>query len=287
MIATRTRPPLTASKSLSVPSSPGPMLRHPPEPQLAFLFSDVGTGRLSGLMELRELDPAFKESIDQSLGWLRDETGPKMSWPEMLAASGSTPPLAAFALVAFENAVTQMWLSRGVKPSAVVGQGVGEIAAAICAGTINRDDGFRLALQDKADNIAGAIAARGGGLRRVPSVPVVALAAQRKPDGQPHHAPGPDQVDGGDGGGPSAARQTSRVLVEMGIDALLEVGPDLSIGRALTERGSFNSCSVLATALPAACVSFTSGLAVRALAELGLSDPLFDVARGQQWSITA
>ena len=89
-----------------------------------------GTGR-----ELYEHEPLFKTTLDNC--------GPSV--PEALFEDESKLENNDAAVFALQMAFAALWKSWGVEPELVCGSGVGQLAAACAAGTMDWEDGFRLA----------------------------------------------------------------------------------------------------------------------------------------------
>lgn len=110
-------------------------------------FSEVGNpkvgwqfpAKIDGLFgsgkELYETEPVFKDALDKC--------GPAVI--EALFADESLLENNDAAIFAFLMALAALWKSWGVEPDLAFGEGVGQFAAACAAGTMDWDDGFRLA----------------------------------------------------------------------------------------------------------------------------------------------
>ncbi len=118
--------------------------------QLVMVFPGQGAQWLGMGRELLAREPGFAASIDRidvafarHVDWsLREvlEGGVGFDWRRRLDV---LQPL----LVAFEIALAELWASFGVRPDRVIGQSMGEIAAAHVAGCISLEDVARLACQ--------------------------------------------------------------------------------------------------------------------------------------------
>lgn len=129
-----------------------PQLYHSPEGKsftnkIAFLFTGQG-GQYTGMgMKLYEVVPAFREAMnqcDQCIGPYIDA-----SIIEIIARTQhqdrlNQPELSHLAVFAVEYALVKMWNSLGVVPSAVLGHGIGEYAAACTAGVFNLENAVKL-----------------------------------------------------------------------------------------------------------------------------------------------
>ncbi len=125
---------------LSVGEAPGR------RPRVAFLFSGngsqwVGMGRqlLAGL-------PVFRRSMMRSDRRMRELLGFSLV-DQLLSPDGRLDDMDVFQplLFSLQVALADAWRSLGVEPDVVVGQSVGEFAAAHVAGALGFDDASRLA----------------------------------------------------------------------------------------------------------------------------------------------
>ncbi|XUL85489.1 type I polyketide synthase [Streptomyces galilaeus] len=117
--------------------------------RVAFVFSGQGPRWWPLTAELLDQEPVFREALERCDASLRQH----VEWslidqltmvPERsrLADPGVVQP----ATCAVQIALATLWRSWGVEPDAVVGQSVGEIAAAHVSGALDLDDALRVAL---------------------------------------------------------------------------------------------------------------------------------------------
>jgi acyl transferase domain-containing protein/acyl-CoA synthetase (AMP-forming)/AMP-acid ligase II/acyl carrier protein len=132
--------------------------RRPPTgpPRLALVFPGEGSLSREVCLELLRREPAFRDALERCDEAFRPLAG--RSLVGELTADGPATRLAAAefaqpALVAVQVALASLWRSWGVEPSAAVGHGLGEVAAAHVAGALDLPEALR-------------IAARRGGLMR-------------------------------------------------------------------------------------------------------------------------
>ncbi len=97
------------------------------KPKTAFVFAGVGTQPGQMGHELYEMQPPFRAAIDRVAALVGSSSA------ELLSGSGNE----AAALFAVEYALASLLWHWGVEPDYVIGQGVGEIAAACAIGLLD------------------------------------------------------------------------------------------------------------------------------------------------------
>ncbi|MEC4814646.1 MAG: beta-ketoacyl synthase N-terminal-like domain-containing protein [Scytonema sp. PMC 1069.18] len=115
--------------------------------KLVFVFSGQGPQWWGMGRELLSQEPVFKAAIQQCddllskyADWsLLDE----FTVPESQSRLGDTE-IAQPAIFALQVALTALWKSWGIEPSAVVGHSIGEVAAAYVAGVLSWEDAVRV-----------------------------------------------------------------------------------------------------------------------------------------------
>ena len=128
-----------------------PGAAHSPTPAsgVVFLFPGQGSQYDGMSRELYRELPAFRASIDECARLLAASPGPG---PPRSAHRAGAPTRTSLnrtdltqpALFALEYALAQLWISWGVRPTAMAGHSVGEYVAACIAGVFSLEDGLRL-----------------------------------------------------------------------------------------------------------------------------------------------
>ncbi|UQS27201.1 acyltransferase domain-containing protein [Amycolatopsis thermalba] len=128
-----------------------------------FVFSGYGSQWTGMGRRLLDTEPAFAAEVDRLDAVFRAEAG--LSLRDML--TGEPPDLAAtqLALFGMQVALAGLWRAHGVTPAAVLGQSMGEVAAAVVAGALDVADGLRV-MTTRA-RLLGEIDAAGAGAMAV------------------------------------------------------------------------------------------------------------------------
>ena len=122
---------------------------------LAFVYSGMGAQWWGMGRELMRREPVFREAIARCDDVFAELAGWRLSelFEQGMAAQPEggragdpmrAPCFAQPANLALQVGLTELWASLGVRPAAVVGHSVGEIAAAWAAGALPLDEAFRL-----------------------------------------------------------------------------------------------------------------------------------------------
>ena len=115
-------------------------------PRIAFLFSGQGA-QYSGMgLRLFETQPTFRRALEQCASILNGQLDRplldilfKPENASLLSQTGYTQP----ALFSLEYALSELWRSWGVRPTAVLGHSLGEYVAACVAGVFGLEDALR------------------------------------------------------------------------------------------------------------------------------------------------
>lgn len=116
--------------------------------KIVFLFTGWGCQYIGMGRQLYETQPAFHQTLDHIDEILR----PYFKIPllkVMYPASGESSPINEIAyyqpaLFALEYALSEVWKTWGIKPTVVLGHGLGEYTAACVAGILSLEDSLKL-----------------------------------------------------------------------------------------------------------------------------------------------
>ena len=116
-------------------------------PRVAFIMSGQGPQWWGMGRELMQHEPVFRQTIERCAAAMRPWA--RFSLLEELGRSEETSrmhltEIAQPAIFAMQVALAELWKSWGVRPVAVVGHSVGEIAAACVAGVFTLEEGARV-----------------------------------------------------------------------------------------------------------------------------------------------
>ncbi len=119
---------------------------------VVFMFPGQGTQYPGMAAHLYETDALVRDTIDQCCDILRPDLGldlrdvlfPADDQREGADAKLRDTALAQPALFVVEYALTELWRSWGISPTAMIGHSVGEFVAATLAGVMSLDDALRL-----------------------------------------------------------------------------------------------------------------------------------------------
>lgn len=145
------------------------------EQRPVFVFSGQGPQSPGMGLELYRSEPAFRRALDECDAALRRHSS--LNLLEELAAQEGTSRLSATevaqpALFAIQVALAALWREWGIRPAAVVGHSVGEIAAAHVCGALTLVDAARLV------TIRGRLMQRATGTGRMAAIELAAHEVQ-------------------------------------------------------------------------------------------------------------
>ena len=213
-----------------------------PATRVAFVYTGEGSQWVGMGEALYDSEPVVRAVLDHCDAVVRAERGASLL-DVMFGHAEATSDLndaawAQPALYALECALTALWASVGIRPHVALGNGTGEIAAAQAAGVFTLEDGLRFALTrgtlmaalpgvDPNQSLNGLEAAFAESVVSPPSLTLVSGATGRVVDAD-------SPLDGAYWR--TQARETAafsagvRTLAELGVDAVVEIGPDAVLG---------------------------------------------------------
>ena len=204
--------------------------------RVAFAYSGHGSQSNGMGQGLYRSEPVARAVLDRCDELIREVRGASLL--EVMFGSTESqgdlidPAWFQPATYALECALTAQWASVGIRPSAVVGRGVGEIAAAQAAGMLSLEEGLRLAMslgssmkaQEDTEGSPSVAA------RSAPSVQIVSGATGQLVD------PGAT-LDVEDllqkARKPVDSSGWVKTLAELRVDILVEIGPDSKLSRTI------------------------------------------------------
>ncbi|WP_243146815.1 type I polyketide synthase [Scytonema sp. UIC 10036] len=150
--------------------------QEPIKRKVVFMFSGQGAQYVNMALELYQLEPTFRHYIDISseilkphLGLdLRDYLYPQKHHLEEATEQLKQTALTQPALFIVEYALAQLWMSWGIKPSAMIGHSIGEYVAACLAGVFSLEDALLL------------VAKRGQLMQQLPTGAMLAVPLEEK-----------------------------------------------------------------------------------------------------------
>ena len=181
--------------------------------KIAFAYTGQGSQWIGMGKDLYESEPVVRAVLDRCDKVLREERNTSLL-DAMFGQNGDLSDLPT--IYALESALTALWSSVGIQPSVVVGHGIGEIAAAQAAGVFSLEDGLRVALEWDTGNLEATltdVTIASPSLVLVSSVTggveVLDAAYWRRQAQEP-----------------AAFDKCAKKLVNLGVNVLIEIGPN-------------------------------------------------------------
>lgn len=145
MLASSTETLLAQLTSLSrgspAPATYASVVAEGEKPAVLFAFRAGASPDLALARQLFETLPAFRQAIEECESTLRPARAASIVQALTAGTSNPLPPVLSLAI---HYAFASLWQSWGVTPAAVIGEGVGECAAAVVAGVLTLDDALDL-----------------------------------------------------------------------------------------------------------------------------------------------
>ena len=210
------------------------------EPRMAAKVAFVYTGQDSQWVGMGEAlyrsEPVMRAVLDQCDAWLREER--EVSLLDVMFGRADSqgslddPAWAQPAIYALECALTAWWLSAGIRPSAVIGHGLGEVAAAQAVGVLGLKDGLRFAAARGA--LVGALDEWETAFPDIavapPSITLISSTMGRTvgPDERLDATYWREQASK-----PAELQKCAEALSDFGVEGLVELGPREAFGPML------------------------------------------------------
>ena len=193
--------------------------------KVAFAYTGEGSEWIGEGKALYESEPVVRAVLDRCDAVLQEERGASlldaMFTREGLGGTPDGPGWTQPAAYALQCALAALWSSVGIRPSAAVGQGLGELAAAQAAGVFGLEDGLRLAAARGSEEDPEAVLE--GIAVSPPSFALVSSATGRTMESG-------DPLDGAywrrQAGEQAAFDRCVETLAGLGVQAIVEIGPD-------------------------------------------------------------
>ncbi|MQS10734.1 SDR family NAD(P)-dependent oxidoreductase [Streptomyces kaniharaensis] len=137
-----------------------------PDSRIVLLFPGTGLQHTGMALDLYERTPAYATAFDECIDLFEAHGVPLgRLWREAGPAELHAPDVAQPLLFAVEHSLARAWQAWGIRPGAVVGHSLGELAAAEAAGVLTPEDAVR------------AVLARARALAGTPAGGMLAVAA--------------------------------------------------------------------------------------------------------------
>jgi acyl transferase domain-containing protein/acyl carrier protein len=119
---------------------------------VAFMFPGQGAQSVNIARELYQLEPVFRHHIDIGAELLETHLGmdirtvlfPSTDLEDRAANFINHTSITQPALLLVEHALARLWMSWGIRPTAMIGHSIGEYAAAVLAGVFRFEDALAL-----------------------------------------------------------------------------------------------------------------------------------------------
>ena len=212
-----------------------------PPPQaaarVAFLYAGEGSRPTGMGRELYDAEPTARAVLDLCDSVVRRERGASlldvMFGRDGAEGSMDDPLWARPALYSIQCALTALWSDVGVRPFAALGDGSGELAAAQAAGVFSLEDGLRFVMaRGEPDALQTTLA----GVRLSP--PSLALVSGITGGVIAPYAPRDTAYWARHAREAAPLAERIPVLADLGVDAVIQIGPGSELGSADASSGS-------------------------------------------------
>ncbi|XP_045200786.2 narbonolide/10-deoxymethynolide synthase PikA2, modules 3 and 4-like [Mercenaria mercenaria] len=119
-------------------------LETPKKVQYIFVFCGVGTAWKGMCQEMMETQPAFRSTVAAIDNILEPLAGWRMADKFSQHTDYSDPFLNHVAIFCTQVALFKLWQSWGISPKVIIGQSVGEVAAAYASGALTLNDAVQV-----------------------------------------------------------------------------------------------------------------------------------------------
>ena len=195
-----------------------------PEPvaatKVVFAYTGQGSQWVGMGRALYESEPVVRAVLDRCDAVLREEEDASLLDVMFGHASDLSDPTQP-AVYALECALTALWSSVGIRPGVVVGQDLGELAAAQAAGVFSLEEGLRFAAARGAEEHPESITGAPPSLALVSSVTGRVIESDETLDGAYWRR----QADE-----PVGFDRCVKTLADLGVEVVVEVGPHAVLG---------------------------------------------------------
>ncbi|TYL92032.1 amino acid adenylation domain-containing protein [Bradyrhizobium rifense] len=121
-------------------------------PEICFMFPGQGSQHVDMAREIYDVEPVFRTAVDRCAEILQPHLGvdirtllyPSAGATEEAKRAVTDTIVAQPAIFTIEYSLAQLWMSWGIRPTAMVGHSIGEFVAACIAGVLSLEDALRL-----------------------------------------------------------------------------------------------------------------------------------------------
>lgn len=113
-------------------------------PSAVWVFSGYGSQWPGMARRLLDDEPAFAAAVDRLEPLLRREAGVSLRAELEPESDLTRPSVVQPALFGLQVALAELWRAHGLRPAAVIGHSMGEVAAAVVSGALDMEEGARI-----------------------------------------------------------------------------------------------------------------------------------------------